>query len=79
MTTGTIKKFAKIKDHIRTIGTKMLGKYKDHQLAVYNGHGSTAWNCHTLKAKNVFAKDVFVFRQQLCMIKLTQFHGRLLL
>ena len=26
------------------------------QLAVYSGHGSTAWTCHTLKAKNVFAK-----------------------
>ena len=26
----SIRKFAKIKDHIRTIGTKILGKYKDH-------------------------------------------------
>ena len=26
----SIRKFVKIKDHIRTIGTKILGKYKDH-------------------------------------------------
>ena len=26
----SIRKFAKIKDHIRTIGAKILGKYKDH-------------------------------------------------
>ena len=26
----SIRKFAKIKDHIRTIGTEILGKYKDH-------------------------------------------------
>ena len=26
----SIRKFEKIKDHIRTIGTKILGKYKDH-------------------------------------------------
>ena len=25
-----IRKFAKIKDHIRTIGTKIFGKYRDH-------------------------------------------------
>ena len=25
-----VRKFAKIKNHIRTIGTKSLGKYKDH-------------------------------------------------
>ena len=26
----SIRKFAKIKDHIRTITSKILGKYKDH-------------------------------------------------